>query len=389
MRRFLLLAWVAVFFSANVLYAQNSSQDATAKISNKRIETNNKSVPPGRTNTLTQTPIKPFDEATVPPVGEPYDVRFELPAGKALQSGIINLPDVQSLVMKWDPPLYSPTPQDVFTYIISRDVNGHRVDYPPQKETSLIPFVKGAGTFDIGTNVFSIYASVEGAGNSNVVESTITIFYQITPPVPTPVPADPDINRDDQVNFLDVLLFALSYKTYDGQTFSDNKNYYNPDIDFIYDKDKNVIDVKDLVVFCSLYANKAKQANNTPVWLYVDAPIITIKQDGSASSCDPKSKEQVKFPPNEINLKRQFIFCYIYYATFYFSPVPGAKDYVITYTSDKVPAENPMTVKTNNQTFICRGFTNFTNWASIQVQAQMADNSLSPKSAPIILTAID
>lgn len=207
------------------------------------------------------TLVTPAD-ATVPLVGVPENVHFE-------PSDTVQFSQISQVILKWDKPLYPVDDRYKFIYKLRVIVpGGYSNDITVNNNTFYKPFTSGFAL--TGSYIFNVTATLEGLGSSYMVSKKLTIL-DIPIPTPTPmpsIPAEPDINRDDQTNPLDVYLFAAYYGKFRGQINFNSNDSSASYADFITD---DYINSLDLVYFVSLYVDKTTK-------LHLQEPQIMTKK---------------------------------------------------------------------------------------------------------------
>jgi hypothetical protein len=319
-------------------------------------------------NEPTPTPILPVGEAT--------EVTFS-------PSDTVYFSQSKELTINWENPRWPQGAQ--FTYDVELT---HRLGYTIFKQENITTrsvrlFPEGWTTADPGAFYVSIQAHVAGLGSGYPTVHTVWLVGDpVVIPTPTPIPANPDISRDDTTDFTDLMLFALSYRTIDGN------QGFERFADFATD---GVINSKDLLQFMALYAKRGDAKPQAPLWLYVEAPQFELVQAGDATICNPVGQIQIDFPPNEIPQNESCVFAFMYMATFYFSPVPGAVDYIVTVDSDRISQEMSVkpTFQTAGATMFNIQFSLFKEWVSLQVEAMFEDGTTSDKSDLLRIYAVE
>lgn len=317
-------------------------------------------------------------------VGEPYDLRFEMD-GKTLDAvPDVYLKDVAKLWIKWEPPL---RPQGVsFTYDIEllfpTGLTVTEIDYT---QTAYQPLTAWSASLVNREFVFRIRAKVAGRGESYTVQRSFWVRPDpIVPPTPTPVPKNPDINRDSQTDGNDLMLFALSYRTNVSQA------QFEPLADYATD---GKIDVHDLLYFYTLYKGKRSQNLTRPVWLYAEVP--EMQWNAQKYACEETAKKIIAFPPNEIVFgfpmdettggKSQCTYPIFMNSRIYFTEIPGADDYYVTVrdaTTGEVFQEN---ITTHGEPSLNYFYTLTINrWYSFEVQPHFPSSGLGEKSEPLL-----
>ncbi len=251
-----------------------------------------------------------------PPIGKPENIFYE--PGQSVHMSQSNL-----LVIRWSPPSYPEEGQFLYDILIAPPYGTDEIIGTNLQTTSFSPFE----TITTRTGLYRVYLQakdMEGR-KSNIVSSSFELGFTqtITTPTPTPKPLDPDLFQDNQMNSLDLMMFANSFGIRNTQP------NFVMNADFVPD---GYIGLNDLLVFRELLLARS-DVLSAPIWLYADVPILQM--DGFVPV--EVGRQQIDFPPNEILIGQtnpQLKYAELNGSTFHFTPVEGAVDYQVTVESE-------------------------------------------------------